>query len=215
MDFTEVVNRRHSTRDFTDQPVTPTILREIVQEAQQSASWANAQPWQVVIATGETLKRIREHHRQMSWQGIVGNADLTVAHRTEWPQGAQQNIATWNAAFSQHLRQVGNGAGNFQDNLFNATAVAYLTLKRPVNEWEVFDLGAFAQLLALSATNRGVQSIPAYELIKYPDMLRQLLGLDASNRFIMGIALGYESQQPINQFRSSRVPTAAMLTLKD
>lgn len=215
MDFTEVVNRRHSTRDFTDRPVESTVLRKIVQEAQQSASWANAQPWQVVIATGETLKQIREHHRQMSQQGIAGNADLTVAHRTEWPQGAQQNIATWNTAFSQHLRQVGNGAGNFQDNLFNATAVAYLTLKRPVNEWEVFDLGAFAQLLALSATNRGVQSIPAYELIKYPDMLRQLLGMDASNRFIMGIALGYESQQPINQFRSSRVSTSEMLTLKN
>ncbi|MFC6289103.1 nitroreductase family protein [Levilactobacillus angrenensis] len=214
MDFTEVVNQRHSTRDFTDQVIDAEVLRKLVQQAQQAASWANAQPWQVVIATGETLQQIRQQHRQLTQQGILGNADLTVAHRTEWSASARQNIATWNTEFSQHLRQTGNEI-DFQSGLFNAPAIAYLVVQAPVNEWEIFDLGAFAQLLELSATNQGIQSIPAYELIKYPDMLRQTLGLEADHRLIMGIALGYESQQPVNQFRSSRVKQTNMLTIKD
>ncbi|WP_125580186.1 nitroreductase [Levilactobacillus cerevisiae] len=218
MEYRDLITTRHSSRDFDGRPIAPEILRTIVSEAQHAASWANAQPWQVVIATGETLAQIKRQHLTQSRQGVVGNADLTVAHRTEWPDAPRKNMATWSYELGNHLREAGVGQAGYsqtQDHLFNASALVYLVLQAPVNEWEVFDLGAFSQMLMLSATDHGIQSIPAYEVVRYPDTLRETFGLPETSRFMMGIALGYENRQPINDFRSSRVATKQILTLKD
>lgn len=217
MDFKTVIERRHSYRRFTDQQIDRATLEALVTDAKQAPSWANAQPWQVVIATGETLAQIKAGHRDRSRRGVAGNADLTVAHRTAWTTASRQNMATWNREMSQHL--LANDAqasyGQTQDDLFNAAALVYLVLREPVNEWAVFDLGAFSQTLMLSASNHGIQSIPAYEVVRYPDTLRDVFDLDQTHRFIMGIALGYRDQAAINDFRSSRVANQQFLTIKD
>lgn len=217
MEFKAVIDQRHAYRSFTDRQIEPATLEALVEDAKQAPSWANAQPWQVVIATGKTLAKIKADHRTRSRQGIASNADLTVAHRTEWSAASRRNIAAWNGELSQYLlkNQAQASYGQTQDNLFNATALVYLVLREPVNEWAVFDLGAFSQTLMLSASDHGIQSIPAYEVVRYPDALRQILGLDTTHRFIMGIALGYRDQTAINDFRSSRVATSQFLTIKD
>ena len=45
MEFKQVVAKRHSVRDFTDQPVSSQDLVDIVRTAQQAPSWVNSQPW--------------------------------------------------------------------------------------------------------------------------------------------------------------------------
>jgi len=44
MDFTKVVNKRHSVRQFTDQAVETDLIKEIVTVAQRTPSWVNSQP---------------------------------------------------------------------------------------------------------------------------------------------------------------------------
>ena len=51
--------------------------------------------------------------------------------------------------------------------------------------------------LILAATDLGVDSIPAYELVKYPYILRNNLPILDDEDIIMGIALGYESDEHI------------------
>jgi nitroreductase len=48
----------------------------------------------------------------------------------------------------------------------------------------------------LAATDLGVNSIPAYELVKYPYILRDNLPIPEDEDIVMGIALGYESDEP-------------------
>ncbi len=165
MEFTKVVNERHSSRRFMDKPISETTLREIIKEAQRAPSWANAQPWQVIIATGDTLQEIKNNHLRLSNQGIAGDSDMETAHRTEWANYARNNIGQWNNALVKHLQ---NNAlpmveySETQTTLFNSPALVYLTVTGPLNDWEIFDVGAFAQTLMLSAANQGIQSIPAY-----------------------------------------------------
>ncbi|MFC6182588.1 nitroreductase [Lactiplantibacillus daowaiensis] len=218
MEFTQALQARHSIRDFSSQPVAIETLTAIVAAAQQTPSWANAQPWQVVIATGATLKKIRATFSQRTQQGVASSADIEVAHRTNWAASPRRNMADWSNDLSQYLMQKNVGTreyGATQLSLFNSPAVVYLTVPAPLNSWEIFDTGAFAQTLMLSAADHGVQSMPAYELVKYPDELRRLLGLDSTQQLLMGIGLGYASDAAINDFRTSRVATLAMLTLKD
>ena len=67
------------------------------------------------------------------------------------------------------------------------------------------DLGGFEQTLLLSAANKGVDSITAYSMVKYPDVIRKYLNIPDTYAVAIGIALGYASDSKINTFRSERM----------
>lgn len=218
MKFEDVLNNRHSTRKFNDEKIDEDVLKKIILDAQKAPSWANSQPWKVIIATGNTLNEIKENHLKLSRQGIPGNSDMETAHRTEWADNARENIGGWNTNFFNHLNKNGlpqTDYADVQSHLFYASALIYLVVSEPINDWEIFDLGAFSQTLMLSAANNDIQSIPAYELVRYPDETRKLLNLESSEKLLMGIALGHEETSKINDFRAGRVDTDSILTILD
>lgn len=47
MEFKEVVNKRHSVRNYKSDQIPVTILQDIVRMAQRSPSWENSQPQRV------------------------------------------------------------------------------------------------------------------------------------------------------------------------
>ena len=98
--------------------------------------------------------------------------------------------------------------------LFNAPALIYLTLNEGHTEWSTYDLGAFGMILMLAAKNLGVDSIPAYEIVKYPDVIREYMDVPDDEEIVMGIALGYESDDEINKIVSTRLALDDILTIK-
>ena len=100
-----------------------------------------------------------------------------------------------------------------QHILFNSPAVVYLTLPKNYTKWSVYDLGGFGMALMLAATDLGVDSIPAYELVKYPYILRDNLPIPEDEDIIMGIALGYESDEHINEYESPRLDLDEILKI--
>src|SRR5690349_10984793 len=51
--------RRYSCRGFLPMPVERGVIERILQLAQRTASWCNAQPWQVLITSGAATDRFR------------------------------------------------------------------------------------------------------------------------------------------------------------
>lgn len=51
----------------------------------------------------------------------------------------------------------------------------------------------------LSATDRGVDSMPAYALIAYPDVLRPALNIPSDQEIVMGVALGHAKVAGFNE----------------
>ncbi|MDY2993227.1 nitroreductase family protein [Ligilactobacillus animalis] len=76
MDFTALVQKRHSTRDFSDQVIPRSQLEQIIQDALTTPSWVNSQPWRVYVATGKTLALIKEKHRETVKQGDLGTPNI-------------------------------------------------------------------------------------------------------------------------------------------
>lgn len=212
MDFTDVLARRRSIRDFSTQPVEKATIEKIVTQAAQSASWANSQPWKAYVATVATLAKVKADHLARSKRGERGQTDLAISHRTSWRPAAQANMAEWGQGI-QAL--AGMEYIESQGKLFNAAALVYLTLPKNFSGWSLYDLGAFGQALMLAATNAGVDSIPAYEIVKYPAAVRQLVGIPEDEAVVMGIALGYRSAARVNDFQSTRQPLDAVLTVRD
>lgn len=216
MEFSEVLAGRHATRQFARQQVRKDELREIVREARQAPSWMNAQEGKVYIAVGDTAKAIRREYEERAAKGVIGISDFTVVHRTEWSADAQKNMDCFEKNVEKHLGDTLKDFVSAQDNLFHAPALLFLTLPKNASKWAVLDLGALEQTVLLCAANRGVASIVAYSIIKYPDIIRRHLPIPEDEDIAMGIGLGYEDgDAPINAFRSKRVPLDRILYIKD
>lgn len=56
----ELLDRRHSCRAFLPDPVPRETIERILRMAQRTASWCNAQPWQIVITGGTATDRFRQ-----------------------------------------------------------------------------------------------------------------------------------------------------------
>jgi hypothetical protein len=49
-----------------------------------------------------------------------------------------------------------------------------------------------------------VASVIAYNLVKYPDVIRKYVPIAQDDEIVIGIALGYAAPHPLNDFRSTR-----------
>lgn len=83
MDFLKANSNRYSVRSFSDKDVDDKILTNIVKQAQQAPSWANAQPWKVCIAKVDTLDRIKRVYHNNNIKGLAGDSDLYTMHRNQ------------------------------------------------------------------------------------------------------------------------------------
>lgn len=212
MEFKQVVDQRHSVRDFTDQPVPRQDLVDIVRTAQRAPSWVNSQPWRVYAATGAALATIKERFAQKAAAGEKGNSDFPVMSRTQWSPAAQANMA----ALSGRIEALGETAQDFaasQGRLFNAQAVLYVTIPKGSSLWSVHDLGAFSMLLTLAAVDKGLGAINAYSLVHHPDVVREVMGISEDETLAVGIALGHPADSDLAAFAPTRMDVDTILTI--
>ena len=215
MEFKEVVNKRHSVRNFKEDEIPVEVLEDIVRTAGRTPSWENSQPWNVYIATGETLRKIKEIWIAKYADKIKGSPDMPTGHRTNFSERSQKNMADF-------MSYVADYTGDpdivhflhMNEKLFDAPALVYLTLGKGHTGWPIYDLGAFGMTLMLAAKDHGVDSIPAYEIVKFPAELRPLLSVPEDEEIIMGIALGYAAEDNLNGLASPRLPLEGILTIK-
>ena len=203
-----LMQERHSVRNFQKKEIPENIIKEIITVAQRASSWENSQPWNVYIATGEVLEQIRKEYIQKGEQKIKGYADMNPGHRTNFSKQSQQNMEAQNNAVMEFTNDP-----NFENfmvavrNMYYAPMVVYFTLNKGYIPYSVYDLGGFGMSLMLAAKDYGVDSLVAYSLVTYPDVLRKYLKVPDDEDIIVGIALGYEDEDKIvNKFRSTRLP---------
>ena len=60
MTFEETNKNRRSIRDFKNTPVSDEIINQVLKEALEAPSSSNTQPFKVVVAKGNILKKIGE-----------------------------------------------------------------------------------------------------------------------------------------------------------
>jgi len=216
MDLTTAITSRHSTRAFTDEPVGRETITEIVALARRAPSWVDSQPWRVSPAIGAARERIARRHAESSTSGARGRSDIATMHRDQWAPAQQRNMAGMSesllALLGPDLERV---TGEARASLFGAPALLYLTIPRAVPQWSLYDLGAFAQTLMLAARDRGLDTIPAYELVRYPAEAREEMGIPDDEILVVGVALGHRADALINSLVTDRAPVEQVLTIRD
>lgn len=218
MEFKEVNAARHSVRDFSDHPVAKEQLRQLVKEAQKAPSWVNSQPWRVYIATGNTLSRIKALFRKLDAEHVKGHTDLSVMSRDDWAPEPQARMKEWGHQIVAHFANYDEAhqtMTGLMTALNHTPVIVYITVPKATPEWSIFDAGLFAQNLMLAAKDQGIDSIPTYNSVRFPQQIRQIMGISNDEKLIIGIELGYPRESRVNTYRSPRENVDQILTIKD
>ena len=203
--FDELMKDRHSARDFQSKEIPEETLKKIITIALDSPSWCNSQPWKVYVVTGKPLEEIRKVWIAKNDEKIKGYADLQPVHRTEFSERCQKNMEEEFKLIKEKTNDP-EMTSFWRKNIecFNAPCVVYLALHKGHSKWSCYDLGGFGMALMLAAKDLGVDSVVAYELVKYPDVLRKYVKIPDDEDIAVGIALGYENDDIVNKFRAKK-----------
>lgn len=205
MDVAQALEARRSVRAFLPDPVEREKLVTVLGAAAHTPSWGNSQPWEVFVAEGETLARIKRGYREKYAADATSIPE--IPRPVEWTEAARERLRRLRPDM---VRDCGDAADQFNQlnrTLFDAPAVLYLCMDRILSQWSLYDMGAYAQSLMLAAIEQGLSTMPAIMLVHFPDVLRQELRVPDNLTIVMGIAIGYaDDNNRINDFVSGRSP---------
>jgi nitroreductase len=211
MNVSDALGSRYTCRVFKHDPVTRETILKILEVALRAPSWANTQPWEIFVAGGKVLDKIRQGYLENYGKGVSRNPELRAPQK--WPAALQKRTedlgAKRFAALGIDREDTVARQALFEQNyrLFGAPTVVYLCMDRTLTPWSIFDMGSLAQSIMLAAQEQGVDSAPAVMLVAYPDILRAELDIPEDLSIVLGVALGYgDPDHPQNRFRSPRRP---------
>ncbi len=206
--FASIVAARRSLRAFLPQAVDEATLQRVFGAAQRAPSNCNTQPWQVHVASGDAVETLR---REMPERFMRGEMSLDFPY-----DGAYEGVykerqhGSAEALYASVGITRDNKAGRheqFMSNFtfFGAPHVAFLFLPEPFGLREAADLGMYAQTLMLALTANGLGSCPQTALSFEADLVRETLGIDASQKLMFGISFGHpDPEAPVNQCMTDR-----------
>jgi nitroreductase len=222
MNVIDALNSRATVRAFKSDPVDKKTIFKILEAATRAPSWANTQPWEIFVASGQTLNRLRDAFAARFQAGEPRNPDFQAPQT--WPPALQKRtnelIAERAKLSSTNTKRddITLRQATFTDNyrFFGAPTVVYLCMDRALTQWSMFDMGLLAQSIMLAAQHYGVDTAPAFLFASYPDVIRAELDIPENLAILIGVALGYaDTNHPQNQYRSPRRPIEDVVRYKD
>lgn len=191
MNFKDVFKNERVTRRFTNRRLAEKVIAEIIEQAQQSPSLLNSQPWRAYVLMGDALAEFKKASAEQVDQGVKPHEDFASMMSLDWDTFPSSNMATMGASQSFFFRNKLHLFSEANKTMFNAPAIVFLTIPKKSPAWSVFDLGIFAQSIMLLAVNRGLGIMPAHSMVSYPDLVRKYARIPEEETVGMAIALGY------------------------
>jgi len=209
MSIADILEHRSSIRAFTNQSVPQETINKIFNQAQNSISNCNVQPWQPMVVSGdckEILKKAliseimtgKQPHPDFDWlpkyQGIHRERQFGSANALYGAVGIDR--ADKQARQASMLR-------NWQ--FFNAPHVVFFCMEKYLGIMGAVDMGIYAQTLSLLMQESGIASCMQGALGQYPQPVREMLKLPEDMGILFGMSFGYADQEAtVNKTRTVR-----------
>ena len=210
--FEDVVLGRRSLRAFLPEPVPAATLERIFSVSQRAPSNCNTQPWITHVASGASLATLREELPRRFMKGEM-SLDLPYdgvyqgVYKERQYGSAQALYDAAGIAREDKARRQEQFMRNF--TFFDAPHAAFLFLPEPFGLREAADLGIYAQTLMLCMNAHGLGCCPQTALSFEADVIRELLGVDTSNKLVFGISFGVpDMNAPVNRCATDRASLA-------
>ncbi|MDX1803928.1 MAG: nitroreductase [Alcanivorax sp.] len=235
MEFADVMARRHSVRAFSKQPVSEDVLHALLEQACQSPSWSNTQPYQIAIAGGAVLEALREElprrfdaaarlqrapmlRKALAWmQRDQALPDGDFKPVLNYPSDLQpRRVATGRGLYQllgigrdDHAARHRQMAENFR--FFNAPVALFIFIHQGLGVYSALDAGIFLQSLMLAATDAGLGSCAQGALALWRSPLERHFQIPSQYKLLCGLSLGYETDDAVNRFQPDKQPLQELL----
>ena len=224
MDISAAIRQRRSIRAFKQEPVPQKVLKEILEEAVLSPSWANTQPWEFIVAGGKTVRDLAKTCEEKMVSGAKMGAEIPGPPAFCEPFDTRRrnvgkkmfDVLGFGREDKEQRMKWGMRGFKFFDApnvIFILTNRAFYCQEGGMNVWPLFDCGLVAQNIMLLAVKHGLGTIPEIQAVMFPDVLRSALNIPGDKIIVLGIAIGYpDPDHPIGKLRSEREPVDAVTT---
>jgi nitroreductase len=236
-DWQEFVASRRTTRDFLSREVPDALIDELLTDAMTAPSWSNTRPYLVGIAKGEKRDRI-SRELLSRWDaagralrgGLLGKAKLLFT-RHGLPTSDYKVFRPYPKDLVPRQQKVGaelygmlgikrddqvarqaQWARNYE--FFGAPVELFFFTHSGLGEYSVSDAGLFMQNLMLGAHARGLGTCAQGAVVLWADPIRKEFQIPKGYKLLCGIAIGYPSAHPVNNFRAERI-SIEEIKLKD
>jgi nitroreductase len=234
MDVSAALHERRSIRDFKPDPVPEPLLTAVLEDARWSPSWSNTQPYRVALAKGpardalaaelceqfDTGMAVRRGSALKKLVGLVtrkGMPTPDVAVPMKYPADLQPaRRATGFGLYrllgiSRDDRAARNAQMRRNYEFFGAPVVAFVFVHRGLGMYAALDAGVFIQSLMLSAHARGLGTCAQAALAVWAAPVRERFKVPAHYRLLVGVAIGFVSAHPVNEYNPGRPPVEGLL----
>lgn len=207
MDVNQALRERRSVRAFTEQVPQAELVQRLMQDAAQSASGGNMQPWRVAAITGAPLAAmladVAQAPGEENPQYLSYPPNLWEPYRTRrFANGEElyQSINIPREDKAGRLQQLAKNA-----RFFGAPVGLIMFTEQRMGPVQWMDLGIYLQSFMLRATEEGLATCPQGFWRRYDSVIKQHIEVPEGYLVAFGIALGYEDKTaPINTMRATR-----------
>jgi nitroreductase len=227
-EFSEFLASRRSTRDFLPRPVAPEIIESILKDSLTAPSWSNTRPFKVAVATGDTRDKISKEFlsrwsvlSRIMRKGLL-NKLRVIYSRYGLPTSNRLIVKPYPSELKPRARRVGRemyeafgvarGDREARDqqwarnySFFGAPVELFIYIHKSLHIYAASDAGLMMQNLMLSAHAHGLGTCAQGAVAIWDDVVRKEFDIPKGYRLLCGIALGYPSDSPVNDFKANRL----------
>jgi len=213
----DAIRERRSIRKFTPDQIEREVLEEIMNEALWAPSWGNTQPWEFYMLTGRPLTEFKKANRDKVIAKVEYSPDVPIPE--VWPDTLRKRyvdlgkivLSTLN--ISREDKESRQKYALDMASLFGAPCLLVVCIARnALVEYAMLDVGLVVQTICLLAHAKGLGTCIMVSAVGYPEILKKSLLIPENKRIILGIAIGYPDQSPINKFIRKREELSELIT---
>jgi len=221
MDVTTALKMRISTRAFKPDPLSESLVRDILDVARWSPSGGNVQPWTVIATAGAAQRAIID----LAKTALMSNPAGEEGDRPIYPEALWEPHRSYRYKVGEDLyaklsipredkgARLAWLAKNYE--FFGAPAALFFIIDRRMGHGQWAHMGMFMQSIALVAHERGVASCMQECWARLRDTLHAHFALTAQEMVYCGMALGYaDPDAPVNTLRTDRAAVDAFAVFR-
>lgn len=208
---TEAVTSRRSIRAFTDQDVPQATLESILTDAARAASGTNIQPWHVTVVKGKAKDDLVDAVQAAFDAGESSGDDQYYPAEFVEPYLARRRKIGWDMygllgiERGEYEKMAAQARKNYE--FFGAPVGLMFSLHETMRSGGWLDLGLFMGNIMTLARDHGLHTCPQAAWQEFDHVVHEHLRLPADQKFIVGMALGYEDTDAmVNELRTERAP---------
>jgi len=208
--FLQLMQERHSVRAFLPEPVSDSLLQQILRSARQAPSGANLQPGAFVQVRAQARERLCGELVAAFRGGMQEVEDYAYFPKPLPSLLRRRQVAAARALYGALGLEREDRSGRDQQfernfRFFDAPVALLVTINRDFGSGGYMDLGMSLYGLMLAAQAQGLASCAIGAMASYPTLVRSSLGLDERETIVCGMAIGYADESaPVNRTTTAR-----------